>query len=74
MRYTCRKLVRQTFSFYKANLLLNGQPVEGLPEYVPYPRLKRAIRLKTGIRIKNCQDLTFENYGDERHAHFEGEA
>lgn len=71
MKWTCE--IIDHGNIYKANLSIDGKPVDGLPEYIGYHHLKRAIREKTGICIKSRQDLKFEQRELARCAYCEGE-
>lgn len=71
MKWTCE--IIDHGNIYKANLELNGKPVAGLPEYVGYHHLKRAIRERTGVRITGRKDLSFEQREMARYAYCKGE-
>ena len=49
---------------YYANLTVNAMPVKGLPEYVDYNTLKKAIKEKTGIDIPNKGDMIFSKMAE----------
>ncbi|MBQ8319509.1 MAG: hypothetical protein IJX81_01355 [Clostridia bacterium] len=66
MKWTCE--IVQDGGVYYANLTIDGTLFRGLPEYIGYNQLKRAIRMKTGIEILNHNKLTFEKYGRKKYA------
>lgn len=45
-------------SFY-ANMRVKNDSIEGLPEYVTYPALKKAIKTRTGITLPPLKALQF---------------
>lgn len=71
MKWTCE--IIDHGNIYKANLSIDGKTVDGLPEYVSYHALKRAIRERTGIKLTDRQDLQFEQRELARYAYCNGE-
>lgn len=66
-KFTC-EVVKEFDGTYYANLILNGELVKGLPEYVSYKELAQAIKEKTGIVILKCKDMIFERCGRKYYA------
>lgn len=63
------ELVEDFDRTYYANVNIDGQSYFGLPEYVSYNVLKRAIKEKIGIHIQRKPE--FEKYGRQSYAHLE---
>ena len=66
-RWTC-EIVKDFDGKYYANMTIENNKIEGLPEYVDYKTLKEAIRTKTGIEILKCKDMFFEKCGRKHYA------
>jgi len=66
-RWTC-EIVKDFNGVYYANMFIEGQKVENLPEYVDYNTLKAAIRQETGVEILKCKDMIFEKSGRKYYA------
>ena len=56
---------------YYANMAVARNFVRGLPEYVDYNTLRRAIRLKTGISILPKKDMIFQKSGTRNYAYID---
>lgn len=65
------EMVQDFDGSYYANLYIEGQFVEDLPEYVDYRTLRAAIFDKTGIGIPNRKDMIFERFGRKKYAHID---
>lgn len=52
-----------------ANMTVEGKDVTGLPEYVTWLELGKAILAKTGIHIPRYEDLTWEKLGRKHYAY-----
>ena len=58
-KWTC-EVIRDFDGSYCANMAIDGEIIDGLPEYVDYNTLKLAISTKTGIEILKFKDMLFE--------------
>ena len=56
---------------YYANMVMNGKPVTGLPEYVNYNTLRDAIRQQTGVVILNRSQMKFQGRGRKKYAYID---
>ena len=65
------EIVQDFNGLYYANLWIEGQLVEGLPEYVDYKTLRTTIWDKTNIHIFNRKDMIFEGFGRKKYAHID---
>lgn len=65
------EIVKDFDNLYYANITLNGNSVKGLPEYVGYVELKKAVKEKLGYTLPNLKDLKFEKSGRKCYAHIE---
>ena len=64
------EMVRDFDNTYYANMTIDGEIVKGLPEYVDYRTLNKAIRNQTGFCILRMKDLRFKKYGRKSYAYF----
>ena len=62
------EVVKDFNGVYYANMCINGNVVEGLPENVDYKTLKAAIKIQTGKEILKCKDMIFERFGRKQYA------
>lgn len=53
------EIMKTSAKLYCAKMVVDGQPITGLPEYVKYRDLQDGIFLKTGIRIPFEKDLIY---------------
>ena len=56
---------------YYANMVINGNPVQDLKEYVDYNTLRKDIRDKTGIEILKRKDMVFQQWGRKKYAYID---
>ena len=66
------EIVKDHDGSYYANLTINGRLVAGLPEYVPYRRLKAEIKEYYGIELPRLKDLELKQFGRKWYAHLDG--
>lgn len=52
---------------YYANIGINDELVKGLPEYVDYRTLKKAILEETGIELPNRKDVPMTRFGRKKY-------
>lgn len=64
------EIVRDSDGRYYANMLRDGIKVEGLPEYVTYRELRRAIEKQTGFRILPLNALKMHRFGRKYYGYF----
>lgn len=69
--YSC-EIVKDFDGSYYANLFINGKYTCGLPEYVDYKTLKKAIASK-GVQLPNLSELCFERYGRKSYVQINSE-
>ncbi len=62
--------VVKDFDCYYLNLHINGEYVEGLPEYDSYTALKKAVKDRFNIQIPNLKDLKFDKQCRKSYAYF----
>ena len=67
------EIVKDHDGSYYANVTINGKMVGGLPEYVPYRKLKAAIKENCGIELPSLSTLDFHCIGRKKYAYWEGE-
>ena len=66
------EIVRDFNNVYYVNMTAdNGEYVKGLPEYVGYMDLKKAVKCLTGCELPTLKSLTFEGNGRKKYAHIE---
>lgn len=70
MSYISVELVRDFDGTYYANVHEDGKVVEGLPEYVSYRTLKKAIMDKIGFVVVPVGCLKFQRVGRKEYAFF----
>ena len=67
------ELVRDHDGTYYANVTMANVRIGKLPEYVPYRKLKAALKEYCDIELPNLKDLTFQRNGRKQYAHISGE-
>lgn len=65
------EIVRDRLGDYYANVTIDGELIRGLPEFVNFITLRKAIKEKTGIEIPYCKDLIFVRSFGKSYAHIE---
>lgn len=66
------EIVRDFNNVYYVNMTAdNGEYVKGLPEYIGYKELKKAVKCFTGCELPTLKSLTFEGNGRKQYAHIE---
>ena len=65
------EIVQDFNGTYYANMIKDGKRVEGLPEYVDYSTLRKAIEMKTGIQILKRKDLILQQSGVKKFAYID---
>lgn len=66
------EIVRDIDNVYYVNMTAEtGEYVKGLPEYLPYKELKKAVKCFTGCELPALKSLTFEGKGRKQYAHIE---
>ena len=64
------EIVRDFNKKYYANAYLDDDFVRGIPEYVPFPVLKQAVRRYVGIQLPRATDLKWSRIGRKQYAYF----
>ncbi len=62
------EIVRDFDNTYYANITIGDEPVLGLPEYVSYTTLKKAVLAEVGIPLPNVSMLNFQRLGRKEYA------
>lgn len=70
--YVC-EVVRDFDGTYYANISVDGTRVSGLPEYVNYRTLKKAIKEQCELELPPVKDLEFQRIGRKFYARFSKE-
>lgn len=66
------EIVRDFNNVYYVNMTAEtGEYVKGLPEYIGYKELKKAVKCFTGCELPALKSLTFEGKGRKQYAHIE---
>lgn len=63
------EIVQDFDNSYYANMFVDGEMIDNLPEYVRYTTLKKAIREKTGIEIPKRNQLIFQQLHRKKFAY-----
>lgn len=66
------EIVKDHDGSYYANLTIAGRLVAGLPEYVPYRKLKAEIKEKYGIELPTLKNLELKQFGRKWYVNLEG--
>ncbi|MDD2269234.1 MAG: hypothetical protein PHY15_06760 [Eubacteriales bacterium] len=65
------EIVRDFDNSYYANVVVDGNVVRSLPEYVNYRTLKTAIKEQAGYEIPTIKALSFTRMGRKQYAHLQ---
>ena len=66
------EIVRDFNNVYYVNMTAEtGEYVKGLPEYIGYKELKKAVKCFTGCELPTLKSLTFEGKGRKQYANIE---
>jgi hypothetical protein len=71
-RKIVKDLTRHKDGKYTLDMTIDGQPVKGLPEHVPYRVIREAAKEIACLLLPPITAYTFVAYGGEKVAHLEG--